>query len=221
MRIRGMIPEAPKLHCSLTESEEAESRPEQCKLSLPDDNALDKGHVHTLEERVITSMLHLHEMHKQHGMVGLFHVCAVFAQLACVGCTITNEKEAQARATTLREACSRVQQQLLDYSLLHGSLEDEIGLHDPERNYMLEAVGRRKLHEVQWKVVAALHEKIALDEPHTDLAAPRDAVHRGEGTRPRLLKRQRRLRTCVDGRAHTSTGKMESWAALPKRSGSS
>ena len=39
------------------------------------------------------------------------------------------------------------------------------------RDYVLEAVGKRKLRELQRCVVAVLLENMALDEPHADLAA--------------------------------------------------
>ena len=50
--------------------------------------------------------------------------------------------------TLLRTAAQHVRawlQKLLDYSLLQGSLDDGIGLHDLVRDYVLEAVGKRQL----------------------------------------------------------------------------
>ena len=112
-------------------------------------------------------------MKKQHGVVALFHHCAVFPQLARIPCAVfeviastisTNTRsdrlvtteEKMPHVPTITPARVRAWLlKLLDYSLLQGSLDDGIGLHDLVRDYVLEAAGRRSLREMQRRVLAA------------------------------------------------------------------
>ena len=141
-----------------------ENQPGLLKLSLQEDDAFAINYEPSIEERVISSSLHLLLMKQQHGLTALFHQCAVFPQLARVPCAIFDAvtpaitssvrcrnlagavDEPTAHEAPVTEQHVRAWlQQLLDYSLLQGSLDDGIGLHDLVRDYVLEAVGKRQL----------------------------------------------------------------------------
>ena len=65
-----------------------DNQPGLLKFSLQEDDAFAINYEPSIEERVISSSLHLLLMKKQYGVVALFHHCAVFPQLTRVPCAV-------------------------------------------------------------------------------------------------------------------------------------